>query len=148
MISPYSSFHFESYSYHSDRAVQYPQQRRGEVRVKEEDIFTHFEYVVIGFHKEGYAPVSESVECASHEELLYELDVKQDQEVSIRFSQFYKGYLQEEERLNYQYSSVVLELYKINENPGIRGEYSLVEHCEGCNRSLSGARSSCIHIQT
>ena len=36
----------------------------------------------------------------------------------------------------------MLELYKVNENFGVRGEYTLVEHCEGCSRALSGCRSA------
>jgi hypothetical protein len=33
-------------------------------------------------------------------------------------------------------------LYQVNENAGVKGEYTLVYDCQGCNRSLSGARSA------
>ena len=128
-------------SYNSGRPKD-SNQRRGETSMREEDLFSHFEHVIVGFHKEGYTPVSEQVECDSHEEVLFELEVRQEEEVSIRFNQFFKGYLKEEERLNHQYSSVILELYKVNEKDDIKGEYSLVDHCQGCNRALSGARSA------
>ena len=64
------------------------------------------------------------------------------EEVSIRFNQFYEGYLDVEERLNYQYSPVLMELYQVNENAGIRGDHTLLIDCQGCNRALAGARSS------
>lgn len=70
------------------------------------------------------------------------MTVQRKEEISIRFNQFYEGYLSPEERLNYQYSSVLMELYQINENAGIRGDHTLLIDCQGCNRSLAGARSA------
>jgi hypothetical protein len=61
IISPFSSYRFEDYQ----------QERRGEVRVKEEDLFTHFEYAVVGFYRDGYTSRSAPVECASRQELLF-----------------------------------------------------------------------------
>jgi hypothetical protein len=68
--------------------------------------------------------------------------VQKREEVSIRFNQFYEGYLNVEERLNYEYSPVLMELYQVNENAGIRGDHTLLIDCQGCNRALAGARSS------
>jgi hypothetical protein len=82
------------------------------------------------------------VECASRQELLIEITVGKREEVSIRFNQFYEGYLDVEERLNYQYSPVLMELYQVNENAGIRGDHTLLIDCQGCNRAVAGARSS------
>ena len=65
IISPYSSFQFEDYQ----------QQTRGEVKVKEEDVFTHFEFAVIGFYKENYVNTSVGVDCKSREEMLFSLTI-------------------------------------------------------------------------
>jgi hypothetical protein len=131
IISPYSSFTFDNYR----------QEKRGEVIISEEDIFTHFEYAAIGFFRPKYANTSLSIECKSHEEVLIELHVKSREDVSIRFNQFYEGYLKEEQREHYDYSPVLIELYQINQNAGIRGDYTLVETCQGCQRSTYGART-------
>lgn len=40
------------------------------------------------------------------------------------------------------YSPVMMELYQVNDNDDIKGAYSLIEHCQGCKRSLSGARTA------
>lgn len=63
IISPYVSYSFE----------RYPHKKRGEVVVKEEDIFSHFEHVVVGFYKENYLPVSIEVRSKAREELVFEL---------------------------------------------------------------------------
>lgn len=54
IISPFVSFQFDRHN----------QSRRGEVIVEEEDIFTHFEHVVVGFYKDGYVP--HSIPVTSH----------------------------------------------------------------------------------
>lgn len=61
IISPYVSYAFE----------RYPQKRRGEVVVKEEDIFSHFEHVIVGFYHEGYTPVTLPVRSKSREEIVF-----------------------------------------------------------------------------
>lgn len=48
------------------------------------------------------------VDCKSREEMLFSLTVHRKEEVAIRFNQFYEGYLSEEERLNYQYSPILI----------------------------------------
>jgi hypothetical protein len=132
LISPYVSYQFEKYN----------QSRRGEVIVREDDIFSHFEHVVIGFCKDGYVPLSLPVTCDSREEVIFELNVRKEEEVSIRFNQLYHGYLKPDTREYYQYSPVLIELYEAVESDGERKKFKLKDFCQGCNRSLLGARSS------
>ena len=130
IISPFVSYQFDRFN-HS---------RRGEVTVQEEDIFSHFEHVVVGFNKEGYVPITLPVKCSAREEVLFELEVIRNEDVSIRFNQFFHGYLKPEDRKYYEYSPVLMELYEIQEVEG-KKRYKLKSYCEGCNRSLIGARS-------
>ena len=132
IISPYVSYQFERYN----------QEKRGEIIVSEEDIFTHFEHIVVGFYKEGYAPYSIPVTSSAREELIFELNVKKEEEVSIRFNQLYHGYFKPADRANYHYSPLLIELYEINEQDGDRRNCKLVNYCQGDSKSLSGARSS------
>lgn len=69
------------------------------------------------------------------------MNVKREEEVSIRFNQLYHGYFRPEDRPNYQYSPILIELYEINESDGNR-RCILKDYCQGCNRSLIGHRSS------
>ncbi len=39
--------------------------------VNEEDIFSHFEHVVVGFYKHGYVPLSMPVETKGREEQVF-----------------------------------------------------------------------------
>ena len=43
--------------------------------------------------------------------MLFELEVERDEDVSIRFNQFYHGYLKPADRQHYEYSPVLIELY-------------------------------------
>lgn len=72
--------------------------------------------------------------------------MRDKEDVSIRFNQYYEGYLKDEQREHYDYSPVLIELYKVNENAGIRGSYTLVEKCQGCQRSIYGARTARTHF--
>ena len=72
--------------------------------------------------------------------MLFELEVDREEEVSIRFNQFYHGYLKPEHRENYEYSPALIELYHIEETEGKR-RYKLKDYCQGCSRGLVGARS-------
>lgn len=82
--------------------------------MKEEDIFTHFEYAVVGYYKPGYVTTSLNIDCKSREEIIIELNVNKMEDVSIRFNQFYEGYLKEDQREIYDYSPVLMELYKVD----------------------------------
>ena len=84
--------------------------------MKEEDIFIHSEYVIVGYCKDNYIPTSLKVDCKPHEELLFELNIPAEQEVSVRFNQLFKGYLKKEEKVNYKYSPVLIELYKVHDS--------------------------------
>ena len=53
---------------------------------------------MVGFNKEGYVPHSIPVRCSAREEVLFELEVDRDEDVSIRFNQFYHGYLKPADR--------------------------------------------------
>ena len=68
IISPYVSYQFDRHN----------QSRRGEVIVGEEDIFTHFEHVVIGFYKDGYVPHTVPVTTSARQEVIFELYVKRE----------------------------------------------------------------------
>ena len=57
--------------------------------VSEEDIFSHFEHVVVGFYKQSYVPLSMHIESKPREEQVFELYVRNREDISIRFNQFF-----------------------------------------------------------
>lgn len=95
----------------------------------------------MGFHHEGYVPVTVPVKMPAREEVVFELTVKKREEVSIRFNQLFRGYLKPEDRTNYEYSPVMIELYEITMGED-KKKCKLLDYCQGCSRSLVGARSS------
>ena len=66
-----------------------------------------FEYLVIGYALKGYVPVSKKVVCEKREEKFYEIDIGAREDVSIRFTQFFNGYLDDLGKSNYEYSPIV-----------------------------------------
>lgn len=119
--------------------------RRGQVKVRQQDIFSHFEHVVVGFYKPNYVPLSYPVTSKSREELVFEINVLNKEDVSIRFNQLYFGYFDINDRPHYQYSSLLMELYEVKESNGVRSSIKIVDYCQGCSRSLAGTRSSRIN---
>jgi hypothetical protein len=52
-------------------------------------------------------PVSKKVVCEKREEKFYEIDIGAREDVSIRFTQFFNGYLDDLGKSNYEYSPIV-----------------------------------------
>jgi hypothetical protein len=50
--------------------------------------------------------------------VVFQINVKRREYISIRFNQFYDAYLGEEEKFNYRYSPILMELYKVNDEGG------------------------------
>jgi hypothetical protein len=55
--------------------------------------------------------------------------------VSIRFTQFFNGYLDDVEKSNYDYSA--LASFELYDSKGI------LHFCQGCDKLYSGAHSVC-----
>ena len=106
-----------------------------------DQIRQYFQFLTVGYIYPNYKTISIPFQSKKREDVFYELNIKQAEEINIRFSQFYEEYFQDAvSKSGYDYSPVFMELF--NE----KGEF--VQDCEGCPKSLEGNRTSSKYFLT
>ena len=97
--TPYSRVEYES------------EEEKGLIKLGVEQVLEYFEFITIGFYIPRYKLHSFPLKLPSQRDHFFEVTVQEKEEFNIRFIQLFSEYLEGINVENYDYSSLIFELY-------------------------------------